>query len=133
MMMRPMRRVEQARVAEDQVDRHQHADGRHHLGREHPHQDVLGALGRREGHRPGGRDGDQQRHSVEPSDRITEFRKKLEIVALRLHDAVALDRPLKDRMMLKPVDGLGLGLEEVMIIQRIGKKISEATSQASDV
>ena len=40
-MIRPARRIEQAEVAVEQIDRHQHADRRHHLGRQHPQQDVL--------------------------------------------------------------------------------------------
>ena len=52
--------VEQVQITEYQIDRHQHADRRHHLGRQHPHQEVLGALARRERHRPGRRNGDEE-------------------------------------------------------------------------
>src|SRR5262249_29553160 len=38
----PASRVEEAEVLEDEIDRNQRPDGRHHLRRQHPHQQVLG-------------------------------------------------------------------------------------------
>ena len=53
----PGARVEQVQIAEDQVDRHEDADRRQHLGRQHPEQQILGPLAREEGHGVGRRHG----------------------------------------------------------------------------
>ena len=127
-----MRVSSRPRSAEDQVDRHQHADRRHHLGRQHPHQDVLGALAsartpstRRPGRRSAGRAA-----SSRPT-MTTELQSELEVVrrapgprrssrASRRRTGTAAARRWRRSS----------GLEAVRIVQRIGKKISSATTQA---
>ena len=104
-------RVEQPRVAEQQVDRHQHADRRHHLGGEHPHQDVLGALGRREGHRPGGGNGDQQAEERRAEGDHHRVGEVLEIVRPALHLVVILQRPVEEQEGGRRRDGFAFRLE----------------------
>ena len=111
MRIRPRAGIEQAEIAVDQIDRNQHADRRHHLGRQHPEQDVLGALGRRERHRPGGRNRDQhgdQRRAAGDDDRIERVMK---IVAALLHGRIVLRGPVEEQERRRHREGVELGLE----------------------
>ncbi len=103
--------VQNAQLDAQQVDRHQHADRRHHLGREHPQQDVLGALGRRERHRPGRRNGDddaEQRRAAGDDHRVPE---EAHVVRALLNHGVVLQRPVEEQDDRRVGDRLGLGLE----------------------
>ncbi len=84
--------IEQAGIAEDQVDRHQHRHPRHHLGGEHPHQNVLGAFGRRECHGPGGGNGDHERDDRRAERQHDRVHERLEVIALGLHGDVVFQR-----------------------------------------
>ncbi len=103
--------VEQAEVAEDQVDRHEHADRRQHLGGEHPQEHVLGALGRREGHRPGRRHGDEQRDQRRAAGDDQRVHRMGDVVAALLHGGVVLRRPMEEQEGRRGGEGLQLGLE----------------------
>ena len=90
-------RIEKAEVAVDEIDRHEHADGRHHLGREHPQKDVARARRRRKGHRPSRRHRDEhgdQRRSAGDQDRV---QRVMHIVAPALHGRVVLRRPMEEQ------------------------------------
>ena len=110
-MTRPARVSSMPEIPVDQIDRNQHADRRHHLGREHPEQDVLGALGRRKRHRPRRRNGDQhrdQRRSAGNDDRIERVMK---IVAALLHRRVVLRGPVKEQEFRRHRERIEFGLE----------------------
>ena len=89
--------VEQPEIPIDQINRNQHADRGHHLGREHPEQDVLGALGRRERHRPGRRNSDDHRNQRRPACNEDRIDRMMNVVAALLHRRVVLSGPVKQQ------------------------------------
>ena len=102
--------VEEPHVAEDQVDGDEHADRRERLGREHPHQRVLGALADEESHgvRAGHRDHERQnRRADRDVDAVPE---ELEVVGALPHRDVVLQRRGEEEAR-RDRDGLHFGLE----------------------
>ena len=124
--------IEEAEVAVDEIDRHEHADGRHHLGREHPQKDVARARRRGEGHRPGRRHRDQhgdQRRAARDHDRVDGV---MHIVAPALHGRVVLGRPMEEQEGRRRRKRLELGLEARQHHPQDGEEDHEADDPGGD-
>ncbi len=103
-------RVEQVALLRQHVDGHQRAHGGHHLGREHPHQDVLVVLALEEGHGVGRRRGQHQ--PEQGGDHAGDHRVLgvQQVVAALLHLVKVLQRGHEEQLG-RHRNGLQLGLE----------------------
>ena len=102
--------IEQPEIAEDQVHRHQHADRRQHLGRQHPEQHVLGPLLREEGHGIGRRDRQREREQGRADRDDHAVRSEAEIVGALLDHGIVLERRREEQRRGRG-HRLDLGLE----------------------
>src|SRR5712664_1842319 len=102
--------IEETQVAKDQVDGDEHADRRQRLGGEHPHQRVLGALGREERHGVSAWHRDRQRQQRRADRHDDAVPEELEIVGALLHRDVILDRGAEEDVR-RHRDGIHLRLE----------------------
>ena len=103
--------VEQVQVARQEIDRHEHADRGHHFGRQHPHQEILGPLARRKGHRPGGGNGDDEAYEVRADRKNDRVRREAQIVRPRLHLEIILESPVEEQEFRRHRDRVEFALE----------------------
>ena len=122
--------VEQSGGAEQQIDWHQHADRRQHLGGQHPQQSAAGPLRRMERHGVSGRDCEQQRQDGAADRDDDAVQRERQIVGAREH--LVVGRRASGENNSSGVIASRSDLKLVSTIQAIGKNSSSATSQPND-
>ncbi|CEI76402.1 Phenol hydroxylase [Pseudomonas aeruginosa] len=103
-------RIEQAELLGQQVDRHQYADRRKHLGRQHPEQRAPGVAGLEEGHGVGRRHRDEHAQESRRGGDQQRVPGVGEVVAALVDVQVVLQGRLEDELRRRG-EGVDLALE----------------------